>query len=87
MGRAGPRPILSNFDGPGRAAAHEMWDLYARLRPAHEAAHVFDEPARTAAHEIWGTTATINNTTTTSTVPMRRPMCFDGPARAVAYAM
>ena len=41
MGRVGPRPILSKFDGPGRAAAHEMWALYGPLRLAHEAAHVF----------------------------------------------
>ena len=33
--------ILSKFDEPGRAAAHEMWALYGPLRPAHEAAHVF----------------------------------------------
>ena len=39
--------------------------------------------ARTAAHEMWCTTAT----TMTSTVPMRPPTCFDGPARAVAHEM
>ena len=41
MGRAGPRLTKLKFDGPGRAAAHEMWTLYGPLRPAHEAAHVF----------------------------------------------
>ena len=39
-GRAGPRPIVQIFDGPG-LAAHEMWALYGPLRPAHEAAYVF----------------------------------------------
>ena len=82
MGWVGAPPILGNFDGPGRAAAHEMWALYGPLRPAHEAAYMFDGPARTAAHEMLCTAAT---TTTTSTVPMRPPTCFDGPARAVAH--
>ena len=41
MGRAGPQTILSKFDGPGRAAAREIWPLYGPLRPAHQAAHVF----------------------------------------------
>ena len=48
-------------DGPGRAAAHDMWALYGPLCPTHEAAHVFTVfygPARTAAHEMWGITAT-----------------------------
>ena len=47
----------------------------------------FDGPARTSAHEMWCIIATINISTTTSTVPMRSPTCFDGPARAVAYEM
>jgi len=69
-------PIISKFDGPGWAAAHEMWALYGPHRPAHEAAHVFDGPAWIVAREMWCTTAA----TATSTVPMGPPMCF-GPGR------
>ena len=36
-----PRPIISKFDGPGRAAAHEMWAPYGPLNTAHEAAYAF----------------------------------------------
>ena len=39
---------------------------------------------RTAAHEMWCTTAT---TTTTSTVPIKSPTCFDGLTRAVVHEM
>ena len=35
MGRARSRPIDSKFDGPGRAAAHEMLALFGPLCPAH----------------------------------------------------
>ena len=41
MSRAGLRPIISKFDGPGRATAHEMWVPYGPLSAAHEATHVF----------------------------------------------
>ena len=86
MGRVGARPILSKFDGPGRAAAHEMWALYGPLRAERSMWRpmCYDGPTRTAAHEMWCATATI---TTTSTVPMRPPTCFDGPARAVTHEM
>ena len=84
MGQAGWRPIIAKFDGPGRAAAHEMWALYGPLRPAHEVAH---RPVWAAIHEMWCITANTASTSTTSILPMRRSTCFHGPARAVAHAM
>ena len=39
-GRAGPRPILSKFDGPGQVAAHEMRALNRLIRSAYRA-HAF----------------------------------------------
>ena len=84
MGRAGPRPrpIISKFDRPGRAAAHEMRALHGPLCPAHEAAHVYG-PVRAAAHEM----CTTANTTSTSILPMRRPTRFHGSARAASRNM
>ena len=93
MGRAGPRPSIHKFDGPGRAAVHEIWALYGPPRPAHMAAHVLsrDSPGRgpwdvvyillyyTIYYYFYSTT------TTTPALPMRRPTGFlvprHGPAR------
>ena len=69
MERAGPRLILSKFDGPGRAAPHEMWTVYRPHRPAHEGPICFDGPTGTATIEMWCTASA--PTSTTSTVPKR----------------
>ena len=75
---------LLKIGGPGRAAAHEMWALYGPLHPAHKAAHVFSRAGPAATNEMRCTTAT---TTTTSILPMTRPTCFHGLARAAAHEM
>ena len=41
LGRAGPRLTKYKFDGPGRAATHEMWALHGPAHSVHEVAHVF----------------------------------------------
>ena len=75
MSWAGPWPIISKFDEPGRAAAcvrHPSCPL--------DGSRV-EGPARVAAHEMWFYCTTTYNyfystTTTTSAPPMRRPTGF-----------
>ena len=72
----------------GRAAAHDMCAVYGPLPPAHEAAHVFSRagPDRGPRDEVYYCYY-YHYSSTKSTLPVRRPMCFHGPARAVAHAM
>ena len=68
-----------------RAAAHEMRALYGPLCRAHEAAHEFSQAGRAAAQEMWCTVAALICAMTKSTLPMRCPTRFCGPARAAAH--
>ena len=70
----------SKLDGPGRAAAHEIWASVELHCSAHEVAHVLSRATRATAHDKWCTDATM----TTSTRSMRRPTRSRGTARAAA---
>ena len=78
MGRAGLRPIVWKFDGPGRAAAHHLKIRWAGLGCSSSCENLMGRA---------GPRPTICGLYMGRFAPMRRPTTFQKPARATAHEM